>query len=119
MTDTVIDEDATRAELVVDVMRMHTRVEEIETTGRGYDKTRDEYHETTQTEFREKIVECPVTRIYNEETGEEVTVDELEKLIDSNGMGKVERVDYDEARYMVDGVPYLAVYDMSPFENLR
>lgn len=119
MTSKSVDEVPEKNEYFLETMNLCVRIREDEITGRGYDEKRDEYHESTRTVSDEtEFVECTLESIEHEETGEQLDSEDVERFAQDIGFDEVERVDYDAVRYVLDGEPYIAVYDMTPFEKL-
>lgn len=119
MTSKNVTEVSEKNELFLTEMQLCVRVTEEEVTGRGFDEKRDEYHESTRTVSDEtQFITCVLEELEHENTGEPMELEEAERIATDIGFDAAERVDYDEVRYIIEGEPYIAVYDMTPFENL-
>lgn len=92
-----------------------------EVTGRGFDSSRDEYHEETrEIDSETKHISCPAETVVLVETDEEVefeTDDKRQEFLNELEDGK--RVDYDAGEFSTpDGRTVRVIYDMTPFEKL-
>lgn len=120
MTQTVIDENETRVELLGSKMRVHAVIETIETTDSGYDASRDEHHESTRVlNTEEKTLDCPIEQVHCEQASNDITISEFETLFTDSGASTANRVDYETVKYIINGDTYLVEYDMTPVDAIR